>query len=141
MMVLGVGLLMAADEPKDDAIKKETATFRGPWKFVSMEVEGKKKPDEDFNKYTVVLKGDQWTVSKGDKIAARVTFKLDPAKEPKTIDLVDTDKKRLIRGIYSFKGDTLTICDRGAEKGERPTEFGTKPDSGFVQFVLKRVKP
>lgn len=141
LLVLGFGLLMAGDDLKDDAVKKEMAKFQGTWKFVSMEVDGKQKPDEDFKKYTVVLQGDQWTVSEGDKIVAKVTFKLDPTKKPKMIDLIDVEKKRLIRGIYSFEGETLTVCDRGSEKGERPTAFATKPDSGFVLFVLKRDKP
>jgi uncharacterized protein (TIGR03067 family) len=138
LLLLTAGWLVAADNPKDDAVKDEMAKFQGAWKFVSMEVGGTKKPDADFAKYTVVLNGDQWTVSEGNKIAAQIKFKVDPTREPKTIDLIDADKKRLIRGIYSFKGDTLTVCDRGAEKGERPAAFGTKPDSGLVQFVLQR---
>jgi uncharacterized protein (TIGR03067 family) len=140
LLVVGVGLLLAADEPKEDAVKKAMLQFQGTWTFVSMEVEGTKKPAEHFNKYTVVLKGDHWTVSEGDKIAAQVTFKLDPTKRPKTVDLVDVEKKRLIRGIYTLEGDKLTVCDRGSEKGDRPTEFATKPDSGFVLFVMKRMK-
>lgn len=144
LLVLGVGLLMAADDPKDDAVKKEMAKFQGTWKFISMEVKGQKKPNKDFTKYTVVLKGDQWTVAEGNKIAAKVTFKVDPTKQPKTIDLIDVEKKRLIRGIYSMEGNLLTVCDRGSEEGERPTAFTTQRDSagsGFVRFVLKRAKP
>ena len=143
LLVLAVGLLLAAAAPKEEAVKKEMAKFQGTWKFASMEVEGKKKPDKDINKYTVVLKGNQWTVSEGDKTAAQATFRLDPAKKPKTIDLTQTlpDKGRLIRGIYSLEGDKLTFCDRGADKGDRPTEFATRPDSGLVLVVLKRVAP
>ncbi len=108
---------------------------------MSLEVQGEQKPDTDFKKYSVVFNGDQWTVSEGDKIAAQTFFRVDPTKTPKTIDIVDIDKGRIIRGIYALKGDTLTICDRGAEKGGRPTEFATKPNSGFVLIVLNRVKP
>jgi len=51
------------------------AKFQGTWKLVSMEVEDGKKPDAEINKYTVVLKGDSWSVSAGDKIVAPLTFK------------------------------------------------------------------
>ncbi len=140
--VLAVGLLLAADNPKEDGVKKEMAKFQGTWKFVSVEVDGNKTPYKGF---TVVLKGDQWTVCEGGRCAAKVTFKLDPTKKPKTIDLVDLDveKERLIRGIYSLEGDTLMVCyHRDPEKeGDRPTEFATKPDSGLVLFLLKREIP
>ncbi len=142
-LVAGLVLVVAApaDGGEQDAVKKEMAKFQGTWKFVSMEVEGKKSADEAINKYTVVFKGDQWTVSEGEKVAAQVTFKVDPTKKPKTVDLVDAGKGRLIRGIYSLEGDKLTVCDRGSEKGDRPTEFATKPSSGLVLIVLERVKP
>ncbi len=144
LLVLVVGLLLAADDPKKDATKKEMAKFQGTWKFVSMEVNGRQSSKEEFGRFRVVFQGHKWTVDDGDKIAAQVTFKVDPTKKPKTIDLtstVDHDKGRLIRGIYTLEGDKLTVCDRGEEKGDRPTEFATKPDSGLVLVVLKRVKP
>jgi uncharacterized protein (TIGR03067 family) len=132
--------LLAANDPKEDVAKKEMTKFQGTWRFVSMEVQGDKKSDPGF-KNTAVLKGDQWTVSAGDRIIAQTIFRLDPTKTPKTIDLIDIDKGRIIRGIYSLEGDTLTVCDRGAEKGKRPTEFATQPDSGLVLVVLQRTKP
>ncbi|MHB1424505.1 MAG: TIGR03067 domain-containing protein [Gemmataceae bacterium] len=142
LMVLAVGLLIAADTPKEDAVAKEMAKFQGTWKFLSMEVQG--KPDKGIGKYTVVFKGDQWTVSVRDKVASQATIKLDPTSKPKTIDLtltLDPYKGKLIRGIYALEGDKLTVCDRAADKGERPTEFASKADSGLVLVVLQRVKP
>jgi uncharacterized protein (TIGR03067 family) len=141
LILLVVGSFLAVNDPKVDLAKEEITRLQGTWSFVSMEVQGVKTSDKDFKKYTVVLEGDQYTVSAGDKIAAQTTFRLDPTKKPKTIDLIDIKNVRVIRGIYSLEADKLTICDRGAEKGARPTEFATRPDSGLVLVVLKRDKP
>ena len=134
-------VVLKRDKPgvpkKEDAIAKERTSFQGTWRFVSLERD--QKPEREFEKYTAVLKGDQWTVSEGDRIAAQTFFRPDPTRTPKTIDLIDIENGRVIRGIYSLKGDTLTVCDRGEK--DRPTEFATKPDSGLVLFVLKRTKP
>jgi uncharacterized protein (TIGR03067 family) len=132
---------MGADNPKEDALKKDLAKFQGTWKLVSVEVDGEKRPDEGFSNYTAVITGDQWTISEGGKITSKVAFILDPTKKPKTIDLVDLKTKNRIRGIYSFADDTLTIYGRAPEVGDRPTGFGTQRDSGAVQFIYQRVKP
>jgi uncharacterized protein (TIGR03066 family) len=66
------------------------------------------------------------------------TFRLDPSKKPKQIDLSGS-----ARGIYELKGDTLKLCldIRGKEHG-RPTQFGFDKDKAtVVYYVLKREKP
>lgn len=138
-----LGLLLAADDAKQAAIQAETARLQGQWKFVSMEVEGRKKPDTDFGKYTAVFQGNLFTVREKDKIAAQSSFTLDPSKRPRSIDLSATleHKGRLIRGIYTLEDDRLTICDRGAERGQRPSEFATHPGTGLVLIVLERARP
>jgi len=82
---------------------------------------------------------------KEDTLTARqpAKYKLDPAKKPKTIDVLPTDgldKDKTIEGIYEIKGEELTVCV--AKPGSpRPTEFASKAGSGHVLFVLKKAKP
>jgi uncharacterized protein (TIGR03067 family) len=135
--------LIPAD-PNRDAIRKEMATFQGTWKFVSYQITVRKGAEwgvlKDTEKYTWIFRGSHWTGLSEGKIGTDHLFALDPTQNPKIIDFLDTDQGTYWRGIYSLKGHTLTICDRKFEDGERPTEFLTRPDSGRVLFVMKRVK-
>jgi hypothetical protein len=63
LMILAVGLLIAADDTKKDALKKEYAKFEGTWKFVSVEAEGMKLPEKQFKNTKLVLKGDKFTMT------------------------------------------------------------------------------
>ena len=79
----------------------------------------------------------------GDKTVASGTFKIDPTKTPKEIDVMDesgvkNDKTKL--GIYALDGDTYKYCLAPAGK-PRPTEFTSKAGSGHSLGVSKREKP
>lgn len=141
-MILGVGLLLAADTAPDD-VKKELAKFKGTWKFVSIEAEGQKTPEEVFKDTRLVLDGDKFTVTGGNETFAG-TFKVDISKKPKKIDVIFTEgpeKGKTSLGIYELEGDTYKVCIGLAGNKDRPTEFASKPDSGHILEVLKRVKP
>ena len=91
--------------------------------------------------------------SKGGKPAGsprglRMTFRLNPVKSPKHIDLEGLHKSASL-GIYKLEGDALTLCmgitqaspvyDKRArsDKSTRPTAIS--PEAGTV-IVLKRIK-
>jgi uncharacterized protein (TIGR03067 family) len=134
--------LIPAD-PNRDAIRKEVARFQGTWKFVSYGIAGRKVAEWELKetaKYTWTFKDGLWTASSEGKTAYDELFRLDPTQNPKVIDFFDTNRATFWRGIYSLQGDTLTVCDRRFEHGERPKEFVSRPGSGLVLFVLKRVK-
>jgi uncharacterized protein (TIGR03067 family) len=139
-MMLVVGLVLAADTPKEK-VMKEMERFQGTWKLESMEANGMKVPEETFKNSKLVIKGDQFTFSQGD-VDYKGSFKVDVAQKPKTIDITFTDgpeKGNTIVGIYELEGDTYKVCL--SENGkDRPKEFASKAGSGHVLEVLKREK-
>ena len=49
------------------------------------------------------------------------------------------DKGKTALGIYKLDDDVLTIC-RGAPSQARPTEFASKPASGYALMSYQRAK-
>ncbi len=131
-----LGLLIAAATPAQDT-KKEMDKLQGEWTMVSLEQRGKNASDEVVKQYKLTIKGDQWVVSTGGG-EATMTFKIDPSKNPKTIDLTSEGKQAVSRGIYKLEGDTLTLC-RTTGDIDRPMEFKTTPEAGIL-VVWKHAK-
>jgi len=140
LLLLAVGLLLAAGDAKDE-VKKELARFEGTWKLVSLETEQNKLTEEALKHLQLKLEGDKFTTFDEGR-ESHGTFKIDPTKKPKTIDITLTDgpmKGKTMVGIYELEGDTYKLCADILGKN-RPTEFAIKPGSGHVLEVLKREK-
>jgi uncharacterized protein (TIGR03067 family) len=135
LTVVVAGLLVAADEPKKE--------LQGTWKLVSLEVDGKKATKGDIKKeQKMVVEGDKFTSTVDDKHSFKGTFKLDPGKKPKTVDVAVTDgdfKGKALLGIYEIDGDTLRACYAAPGK-DRPSEFTSKEGSGNYLYIYKREK-
>ena len=143
--LLAVGVLLAADAPKGDA-KKDQEALQGTWRPVSSEQDGKDQTDEAKD-HTLTFEKDTFTVKKGDEVRIKGTFKVDPSKKPKTIDMTvteggkDEDKGKEIHGIYELDGDTLKWCTSRPGNKERPKEFSTKEGGDDMLVKLKKEKP
>lgn len=135
LAVLGVacGLTagLAADEKSDEAKKLE-----GTWLVTSATMDGKARDEMKDGQITIA--GDKLTIKpKGGK-EMKHTFKVDPSKKPKTMDLklvenVPNAAPGLV--IYELDGDTLKLVIGPPDK--RPTEF---TDKGHPLITLKRKK-
>ncbi len=135
LAVVAVGLLLAADKPKDDAGKEDLEKLQGSWQAVEGERNGEKAPEDQIKKVTATFKGDKVTVKRGDTTESEQTVTLDPTKNPKTIDVTPDSK-----GIYELDGDTLKV--RYSKEGtERPTKLTGKTKEGEIQIIFKRAKP
>jgi uncharacterized protein (TIGR03067 family) len=64
------------------------------------------------------------------------TFELDASKNPRQIDFVRGQARRI--GIYELDGDNLKL--RFGPADDRPKEFKTKPRTEHSLFALKRKK-
>ncbi len=139
-LILVAGLLVAADKPKQGETDAEQKKLQGTWMVVSGEASGNKMPQTETEKLRIIITGSKIAFKTPDK-AEEMTYKLDPAKKPKEIDITHPKvKDGTVNGIYSIEGDNLKICYSKREK-ERPDQFATKAGSRQILFILKREKP
>jgi uncharacterized protein (TIGR03067 family) len=125
---------------EDAAVENEVKKLAGTWIGVSGEETGKKAPEKEIKQLKLVFAGDKFTATAGGKLVMKGSVRVDPARKPKTIDLVSDgprQKGKISPGIYELDGDTLRLClvDTGAE---RPKEFSTDGAEGRHLLVYKR---
>ena len=148
-VALVAALLVAAD-PQDD-VKKEKEKFNGTWVVRSFESDG--KTIDSLKGMTFAFDGEKFTSKVPDQKAAAGTFKLNPSKELKELDLMVNRAgggKTTTRAIYVFDGHelriyasatTVTTDPRGkvTEKiGERPK--AADPRSGALITLTRENK-
>src|SRR4029077_12965128 len=130
LMVLIAVTIIAADGPKDDAVKKDLDQLKGTWIATSYVKDAKPAPESELKMMKLTIAGDQVTFTKG-KDARKSTYKLDPAQKPKTVDIVmidGPDKGKTLLGIYELTGDDFKLCLAILDK-PRPKEFAAKPET------------
>jgi len=141
--VVGLGLVRAADDAKEAAIKKDRTALQGTWQAISYALDGQKASAEDMKKIKLVIDAEGKSSAQRDgKTFIASTIKLDPTKTPKAIDMTYTEGEiqgKPALGIYKIEGDLLTIC-RVAPGMDRPAEFSSKPGSGYTLMTYKREK-
>jgi uncharacterized protein (TIGR03067 family) len=120
-VLLAAFLLLASG--KDDMDK-----LQGEWTVASMDLGGKAMGEEQRKDWRLVVTGDEWLQkSNRDNLKTlKMTFQVDPAKNPKEIDFKWTEpggKEWTLKGIYQLDGDTLTVCKRNQDNEDRPKEF------------------
>jgi uncharacterized protein (TIGR03067 family) len=140
VVFVGSLLMIAAATAAQDRDQKDEDKIQGVWLVVLMEKGGEKAPIE-------VSKDAKMTITDGTfkmELAGRaengtVTYKLDPSKTPKQIDITESrgGKNDVVIGIYSLDGDDLKIC---FSKDIRPKDLATQAGDNNFLLVLKRDK-
>jgi uncharacterized protein (TIGR03067 family) len=137
------GLVAAAGADREAAIRQDRSIYRGTWRVVSLQVDGKMAAEQDAKKLSVINRdGGLWSLLSAGKEISAGTSEIDPTKAPKTIDFVPStgsDKGKLYLGIYALLGDHRKLCFAGPGK-PRPLEFTSKPGSGVILVAFEREK-
>lgn len=131
MYMVALLLTLSAD------VTKDAVNIEGTWVVESATVDGNAEDD---------IKGDRMTFKNGTVTVKtkqkdeKGTFKLDPSRKPKAIDITEEGKDKSYSGIYKLEGDRLTICVPDRADNPRPTEFSAKEGTRQMVLELKRVK-
>ena len=132
------------DASADDQGKGDGEKLTGTWTCSSGINDGKALAQETVQKLRLTLTKDGgYKTERGKQVLFDSTYKIDPDKRPKHIDLIGTEgenKGKAALGIYVLDGDTLKICYTMPGEG-RPREFESKAGSGATLVVWKRRKP
>jgi uncharacterized protein (TIGR03067 family) len=146
---LAVGILMtsfatvvAADDAKVEAIKKERKQIEGTWRVVTWDMDGEDLADVE--RITLVNKSDgSWSLQDNGTQICEGTSTIDPKNKPKTFDITITSSSlaadRTLLGIYELSEKTLKVCF--AESGkERPSKFSSTSENRHTPITFERVK-
>jgi uncharacterized protein (TIGR03067 family) len=142
LLLPALGLLLAAAQADDEAVKKEVARLKGKWSVVEVfGPDGQKAPEEYVKDSKMTITEDKMKFTTKEGKQPEASYKVNPARRPKEIDLVVVDgpeKGKTIKAIYSLEGNTLKIAHAGPD-AERPRDL--PPNAKQVGLiVLKKDK-
>lgn len=126
------------EKPKGDA---DAERIQGTWVAVSGENGGKKLTPSNLETFLLVITKEQLVFGPDFFRDLRASYKLDPTKTPKEIELTSLEgfaKWKAMKDIYRLDDDRLTLCIQYDDRYPAPTEFAMKADSGLWLFHLKR---
>jgi uncharacterized protein (TIGR03067 family) len=140
LAVLGMAGLLSAGDSADKAAQEDLKKLEGTWNYVSVDLAGKKLPDDIVSTGTLTIKGNTYTTKLFGQVTDEGTFKVDPTKKPKTWDKVSNKiKDAKIAGVYQLDGDMLKYCESPAGM-ERPKDIDSKKGTLDSTATLKRKK-
>jgi uncharacterized protein (TIGR03067 family) len=127
--------------------QKDQERLQGIWKATRVIVNGTEVPEDVLKGITVTIRGNEInTAFKGDDqdMNQKASFKLDPSKKPKQIDLVPADgpeKGKKLEGIYEIEGDTLRMAIAPPiGESKRPENFNAAEGSTAFVMTFQRAK-
>jgi len=141
-----LGLLAIVSGPDGSDIRQDRELLQGAWLLVAIEVNGQRVDDSNAQRrreekdIVIVVQRDEFFVRHGERLYKGGTFKLDPSKRPRAIDItVEHVLSSTFACIYDVQRDVLKVC-QPIHPENRPTEFAGKADGKHMLYVLRRMQ-
>lgn len=130
----------SAQGPQSEAAK-DLKKIQGEWIISAMEVNGSNVAPARLEGTVLTIKDDRYIVKRKDETTTcKIT--LDPAKDPKEIDMLFLDgdnKDRTLKGIYKIvDADTFQMVRGLGPEQNRPRDFATWPDTNYFLITWKK---
>ena len=133
-------------KPTNAELQRAHEMLMGSWQILSINDKGEnlgpRLVETRFARDGILtVAGRQMTIVNpvtGEERAA--TYRIDPTKTPRRIDLITRDD-RMLRGVYKFEDDNLVLCLQPAETKSIPTEFSVPDGSDLMLLRLKAMGP
>jgi uncharacterized protein (TIGR03067 family) len=139
-LFLLAGPALAAEAPREDAIRKDLEKMRGTWALVSLDEDGKRATGARLKEFKVTITGDRFAYTVGGE-AVTGFYRLDPASKPRAMDIVLEDgpnKGKTKLAIYDFDGVHFKVAV-APPGNDRPPAF--TDGAGYNNAVWAREKP
>ncbi|MSQ96606.1 MAG: TIGR03067 domain-containing protein [Gemmataceae bacterium] len=133
--------LALAQPANDDKAKKDLERMQGTWTMHVLEVDGKDLPADKIQGTLLIVKKDDYRTKVKDKLLPGFRIKLDPSKNPKTIDMIQTmpdGTEKTVKGIYTFENNTFKLARGLTAEQERPNQFATWPNTSYFVVTWKK---
>lgn len=141
MLVLFSAGQLAAQTPNERTAPDEKLRMQGIWQPIRLERKGEFVEDSFRPTARIVVANDTVLFQVDGKTLVHLRFQIEPGRSPKQIDFTCTSgpaKGQVLRGIYSFTGDRLTLCWPLDPAAPRPVIFLDAPDKDHATLTLER---
>jgi uncharacterized protein (TIGR03067 family) len=145
LAVLGIALADEDVKPTATELRRAHQVLAGEWTVVAATDDGTTIGSDLLR--TKLVKDGRVVIR--DRVITHVNpdtgetltnaFKINPASQPRSIDLISGDD-RLMPGIYKIEGDDLVVCFTDGQKAVRPDDFESKAGSSRVLLRLRHAE-
>jgi uncharacterized protein (TIGR03067 family) len=136
VLLLGFAPAPFPRSDRDRSPRTDLSRMQGTWEVIERRHENQLLEDEQLR---VIIEGKRWSFRFRGRLGSRWDIEVNPDTAPRSLNLYEVERRRyLLRGVYQFDGDTLTICHGSDGVAARPARF--EGDDRNWLLIMRRAR-